>query len=61
MVGFNGFFAFCLLNAFENVGVNCTLREVINVGKLTSFVGKYVDKFGADNLSLLFGVGNVFK
>jgi len=48
-------------NGLDHVGVECALEEELGVAKLLSLDLKDLDKGVANDLSLLFGVGNALE
>ncbi len=51
----------CLCATLYNIGIDGTLSQEVDAVQFTSFFLKDADKLAADNLALLFGVGNVFQ
>ena len=47
--------------AFDHVGINRALHEEIHRADLFGNFFKRTDKFFADDLTLLFGLGNAFQ
>ena len=43
--------------AFDDIGINRTLHQIIYLADFSCFIFKYTDKFRADDFTLLFGVG----
>ena len=50
-----------LCAAFHNIGINRALREEFDAVQLARFFFKHADKFLADDLTFLFGIGNIGK
>ena len=51
----------CLCATLYNIGIDGTLSQEVDAVQFTGFFLKDADKLAADNLALLFGVGNVFQ
>ena len=58
MVGLDCLLALCLLDGFQNVGIDCTLCKELHALKLACLVGKNIDEFRTDDFSLALGIGN---
>ena len=51
----------CFCATLYNIGIDGTLSQEVDAVQFTGFFLKDADKLAADNLALLFGVGNVFQ
>ena len=61
VVRLNCLLALCLLYAFKNVRINCTLSQEVNALKLSCLFLKNTNKFATDYLTLCFRVANTCK